>query len=561
MSNHIASLIGRDDLKAYNDVELRKKIAELDYVGDFSPFNYTPPGPVGQSFLNSTALTSFIMGPLGGGKTTLCAFKRIMAATLAPIAWHPEDGKPTRMCRWIVLRDTFRSAEKTVLESWKQWFPKGFIGSKWAGGNDRPVTHTLRFMGSDGVRIEIVTEFAGLGENSIETLMKGREYSGAWLNEADTHVEGALDDVEQRVGRYPSANILLTVDEIEELGRKHGRILFSGQRQRMVIGDLNAPTIDNWVYKKLVKVTTADRVLYRQPSGQSDQAENLFNLEADYYARIVRNQDEHFVKRMVDNEFGYSRHGKPVHEKFNRLIHVARRRIEFDPRATLGIGIDTSTNSLNPAAVFGQQIGGRIKLIDELYLGHGVGPARFGEALKMKIESEYPTAKTIRMWIDPAAEYGADREGGQLAAMEILSMILQLPVLIPFGGSNELAMRLDAINTELRGYHEPDSELLICPEKCPLLLEGFDGKYRFKRRKENAANEYEEQPEKLHPWSDLMDAGQYLVGGFRGRTAVIRGAADRTGDRDHRGRQPSGSSQSPWGRGGFDPHRVGMGRR
>jgi hypothetical protein len=33
--------------------------------------------------------------------------------------------------------------------------------------------------------------------------MKGREYSGGWLNELDTHAEGALDDMEQRVGRYP----------------------------------------------------------------------------------------------------------------------------------------------------------------------------------------------------------------------------------------------------------------------------------------------------------------------------------------------------------------------
>ncbi len=557
MSQHIANLVERDDLRAYSDAEMRKKIAELEFVGDFSPFNYTPPGPTGQDFLNSTYLTPFIMGPLGGGKTTLCAFRRILAATLAPIAWHPEDGKPTRMCRWIVLRDTFRSVEKTVLESWKQWFPRGFPGSKWAGGNDRPVTHTLRFMGGDGVRIEIVTEFAGLGENSIETLMKGREYSGGWLNEADTHADGALDDLEQRVGRYPSPKLLLTVAEIEELGRKLGRTLVSGQRQRQVIGDLNAPTVDNWVYKAFVKNPKPDRHLYIQPSGRSAQAENLFNLEKDYYPRIIRNQDEHFVKRMVDNEFGYSRHGKPVHPKFNRAIHVASHRLEFDPRVMLGIGVDTSTNSLNPAAVFGQPAGARIRFIDELYLGHGVGPARFFEALKMKLDSEYAGATKIRVWIDPAAENGADREGGQLAAMEIGAMILQLPILLPFGGSNELSLRLDAMNTELRGYHEPGSELLICPEKCPILLEGFDGKYRFKRRPEHASTEFEEKPDKAHPWSDVMDGGQYLIGGIRGRAGVIRGAADR--DHERRPSAPSGRQPgSPWGRGGFDPHKVGM---
>lgn len=559
MSQHIASIISRDDLKTYRDDEVRKLVAALDVVGDFDPFDYTPPGPVGQAFLNAPELTAFIMGPLGGGKTTCCAFRRIMAATLAPVAWHPGDGKPTRMCRWIVLRDTFRSAEKTVLESWKQWFRRGFPGSTWAGGNDRPVTHTLRFMGADGVRIEAITEFAGLGENSIETLMKGREYSGGWLNEADTHTDGALSDLEQRVGRYPSAEILLTVAELEELGQRLGRRVFSGQRQRQVIGDLNAPTVDSWVYRDLVKTVSPDRRLYRQPSGQTPEAENIFNLEADYYARIVRNQDDHFVRRMVDNEFGYSRHGKPVYEKFNRAIHVARSPIGFDPRLGLGIGIDVSTNTLNPAAVFGQvRSPGRITVIGELYLGHGVGSARFAEALKLVIDEKYGRAPSIRIWCDPAAEHGGDAEGGQLAALDILSVVLQLPVLIPAGGSNELGLRLDAVKTELRGYHEPNSELLICPSHCPQLLEGFDGKYRYKKRPEKASTEFEEKPEKTHPWSDLQDALQYLVLGFRGRTGAIRGAAG--GDRAREQRSPSSQQRGPWGRSGFDPHRVGVRR-
>jgi hypothetical protein len=561
MAQHIADIVSRDDIKLFSEEEVRELVGKLEIVGDFDPFNYTPPGPIGEAFLNSTYLTTFIMGPLGGGKTTLCAFRRIMAATLAPVAWHPEDGKPTRMCRWIVLRDTFRSAEKTVLESWKQWFPKNFPGSKWAGGNDRPVTHTLRFMGSDGIRIEVITEFAGLGENSIETLMKGREYSGGWLNEADTHADGSLDDLEQRVGRYPSANILLTVQELEELGAQLGRQIISGQRQRFVIGDLNAPTVDNWVYKVFVKKVTDDRYLFRQPSGRSELAENLFNLEADYYSRIIRNQDEHFVKRMVDNEFGYSRHGKPVFEKYNRSIHVARYRIDFEPKLTLGIGIDVSTNTLNPAAVFGQVKGsGRIAAIDELYLGHGVGAARFAEGLLRKLEANYANAGTVRIWCDPAAEYGGDREGGQLAALDTIAIILGLPVLIPASGSNELGMRLDAVKTELRGYHEPNSELIICPEKCPYLLEGFDGKYRFKRRKETASTEFEEEPEKTHPWSDIMDGLQYLILGFRGRAGVIRGAADKEKQGNRFFANHPASGKGPWGsgsRGGFDPHKVG----
>lgn len=563
MNGHIANIVSRDDLKAFNEEEVRKLVAKFEIDEHFDPYRYVPPGPVAQAFILSIALTPVIMGPLGGGKTTACAFKRIYAATLAPVAKHPEDGKPTRMCRWIVLRDTFRSAEKTVLESWKQWFPKGYPGASWTGGNDRPVTHTLRFIGQDGIRIEAVTEFAGLGENSIETLMKGREYSGAWANELDTHAEGALDDLEQRVGRYPKADLLLTRAELDALARQLGRgPIVSGQRMRMVIGDMNAPTIDNWTYKALVTARKPDRILFTQPSGRSAEAENLFNLEADYYDRIVRNQEEHFVRRMVDNEFGYSRAGKPVHTSFSHLRHIANQRLTFRPELELHLGIDTSINSLSPAAIFAQAWAPRIVFLDELYLGHGVGPARFFEALKLKIDADYAEATSIKVWIDPAAQFGADREGGQLAALETGQVILGLPVMLPANGSNELGMRLDAVNSELRGYLEPHSHLLACPEKCPLWIEGAAGKYRYRKKPESASNDYDDEPEKKHPWSDLQDAGQYVILGIRGRSAAIRGAA--TGRSAAAGRSVWGSQSNGDGawksqsrpRGGFDPHRF-----
>lgn len=558
MSQHISELFDREDLRVFNEEQVRALVAKYEIAEHFDPYRYVPPGPVAQAFILSTALTKVIMGPLGGGKTTACAFARIFAATLAPIAKHPEDGKPTRMCRWIVLRDTFRSAEKTVLESWRQWFPKGYPGSTWTGGNDRPVTHTLRFIGADGVRIEAITEFAGLGEASIETLMKGREYSGAWLNETDTHAQGSLDDLEQRVGRYPKSDILLSRSQLEDLGKQLGHVLVSGQRCRFVIGDMNAPTIDSWTYKTFVTNRKPDRAFFQQPSGRSAEAENRFNLEPDYYERIIRNQEEHFIKRMVDNEFGYSRSGKPVLASFSYFRHVAGGRLDYRPELDLHIGVDASTAGLSPAAIFAQSWAPRIAFLDELYLGHGVGTARFGESLKLKIEADYAEARRILVWADPASQYGADREGGQLAALEVLQVILGLPVMVPANGSNEIGMRIDAVNAELRGYLEPHSHLIVCREKCPLWLEGAAGKYRFRKKKESASNDYDDLPEKLHPWSDLQDAGQYAVLGIRGRAAAIRGAAT--------GRSTPESAKRGWGsqqggkgsarRGGFDPHRF-----
>lgn len=542
MSKHISELVSTSEMRVYNEDEIRKLVQKYEISQDFDPLRYVPPGPIGQNFILDLTKTSVIMGPLGGGKTTLCAFKRMVAASRAPIAKNPVDGKPTRMCRWIVLRDTFRSAEKTVLESWKQWFPKTYPGSTWAGGNDRPVTHILRFMGQDGIRIEAITEFAGLNDNDIGTLMKGREYSGVWLNELDTHAEGALDDAEQRVGRYPRKDLLLDPD---------------AKRGATVIGDMNAPTLDNWTYETLVKKRGPGRAFHQQPSGRSEEAENRFNLEDDYYQRIIDNQDESFIKRMVDNEFGYSRAGKPVFETMNRRIHVARTPIGFDPNLGLDIGIDISTNTLNPAAVFGQvRAPGRITCIDELAPGHGVGSARFGEYLNQRIQERYADATKIRLFGDPASQYGGDKEGGQLAAMDIITLMTGLPMLIPAGGSNELGLRLDAVKAELRGYLEAGTTLLLCQAGVPMLIEALEGRYKYKRKNPNASTEYEEHPEKTHPWSDLADGLQYLILGIRGRTASLRAAAGLPENREGRS-GPWGKRSRGAGKGGFDVHAVG----
>ncbi len=563
MSEHVAAQVSRSELRDVSEVKIRELADryELDTtVLDFT--RYTPPGEVAQAFIVDRSQTCIIMGPLGGGKTTACIFKRILAATWAPIAWHPDDKIPTRMCRWVVLRDTFRSAEKTVLESWRQWFPKNYAGSSFAGGNDRPFHHVLRFLGADGIRVEAITEFAGLGEQSIETLMKGREYSGAWLNELDTHAQGALDDMEQRVGRYPMANTLLSERELDELEAKLGHKIYRpARRMKLVIGDMNAPTVDNWTYETLVTNRGPDRAFHQQPSGRSAEAENLFNLEPDYYDRIIANQEERFVERMVDNKFGYSRAGKAVYAAFDQRRHVAERDITFKPDLDLHIGIDVSTAGLSPAALFGQ-VSVRISVVDELWLGQGVGPARFAEALQMKLQEEYPnlSRSRLKLWLDPAAWGGADKESDQLAANEIIAQTLRVPVQMPGNGSNEISLRLKAMENEFRGYLEPNSALIVSP-KCRQFITAAGGKYRFKKKVEGStsSNEYDELPEKAHPWSDIADAGQYLVIGIRGHRAVLTGdyRAGAGGQRwsSQANTQPQGAG---WGsQGGFDPHKVG----
>jgi hypothetical protein len=293
-------------------------------------------------------------------------------------------------------------------------------------------------------------------------------------------------------------------------------------RRCALIGDMNAPTIDNWTYETLVTDRGPDRAFYVQPSGLSPEAENIFALPGGrgYYQRIVDNQDERYVERMVHNKFGYSRSGKAVHPSFEHSRHVASSEIAFDPRFDLHIGVDVSTSGLSPAAIFAQAAT-RIRLIDELYEGHGVGPARFAEALQRLMNERFPNVPrgSVKLWVDPAAHGGNDKEHGELDAMQILSSALGVPALLPGDGGNEIGMRTSVVDKELMGYMEPGTSLLVSP-RCKLYIAGMGGKYRFKRKPESATNDYEDLPEKSHPWSDIQDAGQYVIIGIRGPAHV-----------------------------------------
>lgn len=498
---------------------------------DFDPYRYVPPGPVGRAFILDESLSPFIMGPVGAGKTVTAVFKRIVAGTRMPAC---NDG--VIRDRFVVVRSTYRDAEKTVLASWLQWFPRTYPGSSWSGGNDRPAIHILRFRTGQGKRVELITEFIGLNGQRVEDRLRGYEISGAWMNEADTLDESALRYLEQRTGRYPKRDMLPA----------------GAKRFRQVIGDLNAPDIDNWVYKTFVEAPSPNRVLYAQPSGLSVEAENLKHLEAGYYEQMAADNEEWFVRRMVHNQFGYSRDGKPVYDTFNPRVHVAPRPIAYDPNLPLLIGLDGGGGTLNPAAIIGQMHAGwQLRILRELVPGHGYGPSRFGELLATEIEQHFPGAK-IRAWADPASQYGADREGGQLAWCEIVGVLIGATIQIPFDGSNEISLRTDAVKAELKTDGK-DPNMLISPGGCPILVRGFASGYRFKKRKDGG---FEPSPEK-NGFSHPHDGLQYLVGGVRGRAAIVQSAG--------RGRDNTAGGRGGWGsgasvgraKGGFDPHRVG----
>jgi len=461
---------------------------------------WEPPGPTSQAFaLDFASLVKFIMGPVGGGKTTTCIFSSQAFSACMPTCI---DG--VVRSKGVVVRDSFRSLEKTTLASWFTWFPKDHPAWDFTGGNDRPAVHTLRFGLPDGRKLESITEFVGIGDKRVEDILRGWEGSWGWMNEADLMSADVLDYLTQRVRRYPSKRLLPA--GVDAPG--------------MVMGDLNAPDIDNYVYKKFVEEQPEGWKFYVQPGGLDPRAENVRNLPRDYYQRMMAGKQDWWTRRFIHNRFGYSRFGQPVYPEFNEQLHVADHDLAPRPGVPIILAMDAG---LSPAAVILQQLpDGQILVLDEFVPGHGVGPTRFATGIVALLVECY-AAFDIRIAVaDPAALHGADTEAGELSWIDTVSKAIGQVVVPCF--TNEPALRTEAVRLRLTALIDGRRPGLYVSPRCRKLIQGFAYGYKFEKVSKDANARTKDKPEK-NDFSHVHDALQYGVLEAVGRIAVINDAA------------------------------------
>lgn len=471
------------------------------------------PGPVSRAFgLDDATPIAAIMGPQGGGKTTSCCFKLLRKARRMPACI---DG--VRRLRFLCVRDTYDRLYRSAVASWLSIVPKA--AGKWEGGQGRPARHLVTWTTPRGL-VEVDGMFIAIGDQAAEDVMRGFEFGALWLNEGDRLAEDVLVYGVGRGFRYPAKSTFPPGVEPD----------------LQTIIDLNAPDIDSWFYKRFVEDPQAGHKLYRQPSGRSAGAENLANLaggRAYYDRQIMLNASRpDWVRRMVDNEFGYSRDGEPVYPEFSDQVHVASASIPYTDGVPVVIGLD---QGLHPAAVFIQPMpGGQVRVIAEIDPGR-MGVERFKDLVLREV-ARIPTGCSIAAFADPAGFYGADKESGEIAWAEMLSLALQIQILP--APSNELSLRIGAVQLLLqRTLLGGEPAFLLSPE-CRRLRRGLNSGYQF-RRVQNARRQYEDKPEK-NDFSHTQDGLQYAALGVLGRAAVVGGMAP-IGDDRRSGRRAAAS--------------------
>lgn len=484
---------------------------------------FNPPGPIADAFFRDRSTVAGIMGPQGSAKTSTALWRLFMTALeQAP---HPLTGRRDFPC--VTLRETYQKLWETTIPTWQDWFPPEL--GEFTGSQGNRAKHKIKFKhpSGDGSTVHFTLRFAALNDvTDLESFFRGFNAAAFHLCEADLLPRLALQYAMGRAGRAPKVD---------------AAVGFGGPTWRGVLCDFNAPDIENWTYDTFVDNLPEGYAFFRQPGGRTPQAENLHNLPAGYYDRQVAGADDWWVRRFIDNEFGYSRDGKPVYPEYNDMLHCAAAPLLPLPGIPVHVGFD---QGLNPAAVFAQEApNGQIRWLDEL-VGDNVDAEEFGLEVNKFIAARFAECDFVGC-PDPAGFSAAAEAKDKRSWAEILRnktkirMVRVLP-------SNLITPRLQAVRTPLKrmiGGREPG--LIISPT-CKMLRKGFNSMYRYRRIKVGGGERFTEVPEK-NIYSNPHDAGQYANLGITGYAGVV-GRRDREAEAD---RQALSASS---GAGEYNPH-------
>ena len=429
------------------------------------------------------------MGPYNSGKTTFCCWHIMQEAFKRPVG---KCGK-ARM-KALVLRNTEPAITSTTMRTWNNWFPEGKLGKiTW----DTPITHTMLLCDPSQNKKEIELEVIFLALESYKDIFKVKslDVTMAWWNEGKECPEKVIiDDVEARCHRYPPIS-----DKPDNISYEDW---YPGVK---VLIDTNPPSTTHWIYKffenDVVKDPSISAEIFKQPSGLSVEAENLPNIEKNYYQKLAKGKEQWWIDINIHGKYGYSREGKPVYSNYNDSKHIAKNEIFLNKNLPITIGMDFGHNC---AASFTQMDSmGRFNVIDELVSNMAIREFLV-TTLKPFIHSKYFGCKILVVG-DPS---GWNRERDDGCCGEELTKAHIPNQKAP---SNDPVRRQGALNTLLTTMVMGEPKLQM-NQRCVTLREGFNSGYMFKKVMVSGSSEYKEEPEKnrfSHPLEALEYAALY----------------------------------------------------
>lgn len=446
------------------------------------------------AFHKSDAFVRTLLGPIGSGKSVACVIEMIRKS----LNQTPYNG--VRKSRWVVVRNTYRELLDTTMETFWDWVPQklghySVMNSKF----------TIDTMLPDNTRLYAEFLFRALDRpNDVKKLLS-LEMTGMWLNEAREIPKAILDMGIGRLGRYPS--------------KREGGPSWWG-----LIMDTNPPDNDHWYYKLFEEDLPDNHAIFKQPSGVSENAENIKNLPPGYYDNMQAGKDKEWINVYVHGQYGFIADGKPVFPEYKDDVHHSDDDLPLAGNGTIYVGIDFG---LTPAAVIGQQIAsGQFQILDEL-VTEDMGAVNFGKLLHEKLSREYCGCQ-LEIYADPAGEQRAQTD--EQTPFMILSEqgIDAWPTY-----TNDFTIRREVVADYMMRLDFKGKPAFILGPKAKMVRKALAGGYKYKRMQVTGEERYQEKPDKGR-YSHVADALQYCMLGAVGGERVMGGYGDFVPEYDNR---------------------------
>jgi hypothetical protein len=443
--------------------------------------------PVIRAFMKSDAFGRLIAGPVGSGKTTACIielFRRAMEQEPAP------DG--FRYTRYAIVRETLKQLKDTVLKDCRDWL--GGLG-EWRVSEN---TFHLNF---GDVRSEWV--FIPLEDATDQGRLLSMQLTAVWASECIEMNFDILAPVTGRIGRYPRA--------------QWGTPTWCG-----FIADTNYPT-EMTPWHEFMENPPKDWQIFKQPSGLSDEAENLNWLLQNkdtiklpindpqrlaagrrYYERLVETYGENsdWVKRYVYAQYGDDPTGAAVFKETWKTDFHSVPDLNVIPGYPLIIGQDFGRNPWSLICQVDHM--GRL-LVHEEVPGTNVGLEKHVlQNLRPRLYGNKYLGYRIAIVGDPSG--GAKGVVAEESCFDALKR-LGLPAFPAV--TNDIEPRLRSVEALLGRQVNGGPALVVNRTKCPFLVRAMAGGYRFTKTKQGGLRVVPEKFDK-EGFSHVADCLQYV---------------------------------------------------
>lgn len=475
-----------------------------------------PGGAVLERYMLSAADVCLIQGHRASIKSTNTCDKLLMNAAQQPfvtpdVAQAKGLRTDIRYRRTVIVRGTYDELKRTTIKTWLGKFPEDKWGRfRW----DKPPVHHIKVEDLDW---EVI--FLALDREEDLKKLTSFEASDAWWNEFREGPRKIIEDLGAVVGRFPDA--------------------FNPYRPQ-INGDTNAAPAHHWfsimsgqapMPDGLSEEERAQLVLPRgweiflQPPAMfevlgdgNEVVEYRHNPEREgrrfvadaFFDRIIRGRPRSWIRVHVLNKPSMEIDGDAVWPRYREDVHKAKTALAPLEGHVIMVGLDFGRT---PAAVFGQRVFGRWRILREL-CAFGVSAKTFAPLVKQALAEWFPGYAFI-LYGDPSGENLAEADDISPYLMFQSEGLTVLPA-----PTNDPTIRIAAVEGLLDKAPEGVPLFQVSPN-CVRINAAMAGDYHYQRVQGTGR----EQTKPLkNPASHVADALQYLVLGAGEGSAMLQPA-------------------------------------